>query len=340
MSLPRRAVLSLAACAVVVDVNAGCADVVGSDVGLPDYAVVAHRGLSGHAPEESRVAYELARDLGVDYLEGDVQRTADGVLVLFHDDDLKRVTDVADVFPDRVDDGVTTFTYAELAQLDLGAAFNAAHEDKKNDAFVPTRILTLDALVDVAFAGAVHRPGLYLETKSPENSPGIEEDNLALLAARGFVPDADRDVDAPGGSEFRRNRDVQVARTSAKLIVQSFERASLERFKRLAPQVPRTLLFDSSTSVGDAVDAASDLDVDAHLGPIGYSSFGWDISAIHAAGKVAHPWVINEGWQLDLVNSFGVDGVFSDFAERALAKQGRASEDDVAPLLQAVVADD
>lgn len=327
--------MSRALCALLLAlpflVQLGCADVVGSELGLPDYAVVAHRGLSGHAPEESRVAYELARDLGVDYLEGDVQRTADGVLVLFHDDDLQRVTDVADVFPDRAGDGVTTFTLAELLQLDLGAAFNAAHEDRKNDAFVPTRILTLDELVDVAFAGVVHQPGLYLETKSPENSPGIEEEILALLAGRGFVPDADRDAD-----EFHRNHDVQVARTSAKLIVQSFERASLEHFRALAPQVPRTFLFDSQTSVGDAVEIASDVDVDAHLGPIGYSSFAWDISAIHGAGKVAHPWVINEGWQLDLVNSFGVDGVFSDFAERALAKQGRASEDDVLPLLQAL----
>ena len=94
----------------------------------------------------------------------------------------------------------------------------------------------------------------------------------------------------------------------------SFDLDSLARFQTIAPLLPRVVLFDTETDVGDAVAAAVDLD--AEVAPIGYRSFGWDISAIHGAGKVAHPWVINEGWQRDLVNGFGADGVFTDFAER------------------------
>jgi glycerophosphoryl diester phosphodiesterase len=313
---------------VILALAGGCADVDAVSLGFPEQGVIAHRGLAGHAPEESALGYEIARDLGVDWLEGDVQRSSDGVLVLFHDEDLRSLTDVEDVFPDRKGEGVSGFTFAELRELDLGTAYNKAHEDKASDVFVGARIMSLEELIDIQFAGAVHLPGLYLETKDPEKYAGIEEEIVALLTARGLRPDLERDERA-----FRSDTDgVRVGRTRAKVVLQSFDKDSLERFRALAPDVPRTFLFDGKTSVDDAVAAAAD--VDAHLAPIGYSAFGWDISAIHAAGKVAHAWTINEGWQLDLVNGFGVDAVLADVAERALDKAGHGKEDDVKGLLR------
>ncbi|MGV8378035.1 glycerophosphodiester phosphodiesterase family protein, partial [Pseudomonas aeruginosa] len=68
-------------------------------------------------PEETAAAYLLARDLGADYLEADVQRSRDGVLVALHDDTLERTTDVAEVFPERAKDPVSSFTLAELKRL-------------------------------------------------------------------------------------------------------------------------------------------------------------------------------------------------------------------------------
>ncbi|EPM99942.1 glycerophosphodiester phosphodiesterase, partial [Pseudomonas syringae pv. actinidiae ICMP 18804] len=73
-----------------------------------------HRGASFDAPEETIPAYTLARDLGADYLEMDIQRTKDGVLIALHDDVLERTTNIAQVFPTRVKDPVSTFTLAEL----------------------------------------------------------------------------------------------------------------------------------------------------------------------------------------------------------------------------------
>lgn len=58
--------------------------------------VIAHRGASGHRPEHSRSAYELAVGLGADAIEPDLVPTRDGVLVLRHENEVSGTTDVAD----------------------------------------------------------------------------------------------------------------------------------------------------------------------------------------------------------------------------------------------------
>lgn len=58
--------------------------------------VIAHRGASGHRPEHSRSAYELAVELGADAIEPDLVPTKDGVLVLRHENEVSGTTDVAD----------------------------------------------------------------------------------------------------------------------------------------------------------------------------------------------------------------------------------------------------
>src|SRR5829696_6005747 len=52
--------------------------------------VIAHRGASAYAPENTMPAFELAVRQGADLIELDVQRSADGVLVVFHDDTTER----------------------------------------------------------------------------------------------------------------------------------------------------------------------------------------------------------------------------------------------------------
>ena len=55
--------------------------------------IVAHRGASGYAPENTLAAFDLAVKMKADYIEIDVQRTKDGKLVIIHDNTVDRTTD-------------------------------------------------------------------------------------------------------------------------------------------------------------------------------------------------------------------------------------------------------
>src|SRR5215470_12548083 len=74
--------------------------------------VIAHRGASAYAPENTMPAFELALRQGADMIELDVQRSADGALVVFHDDTTERW--------DGRKRRATECTLAELHALDIG----------------------------------------------------------------------------------------------------------------------------------------------------------------------------------------------------------------------------
>ncbi len=88
-----------------------------SDAALPYFSpptprVFAHRGLATGAPENTLAAFSRALEAGAGYLESDVRATRDGVAVLAHDTDLRRLTGRTD--------RVAGLTAAELGEVDLG----------------------------------------------------------------------------------------------------------------------------------------------------------------------------------------------------------------------------
>ncbi len=85
--------------------------------------LIAHRGASTLAPENTLAAMQAAADLGVYGLETDVSVSRDGVLFLMHDSTLRRTTNVAQVYPGREDDPVESFTWDELSRLNAGSWF-------------------------------------------------------------------------------------------------------------------------------------------------------------------------------------------------------------------------
>lgn len=109
--------------------------------------VIAHRGASSLAPENTMAAVQVALDLGVDMIEIDVHRTSDGELVVIHD-----------VTVDRTTDGegfVSRLTLAEVRELDAGSWFGRSFSNER----IPTLREVLEATKD--------KVTLLIELKGP-----------------------------------------------------------------------------------------------------------------------------------------------------------------------------
>jgi glycerophosphoryl diester phosphodiesterase len=102
-----------------------------------DHAVIAHRGTTYWAPEETEAAYRWARQMGADYLEVDIQRSKDGVLLALHDNNLNRTTNCSEIFPEDSLFRAGNYTYEELMQLDAGSWFNQAFPERARTAYTP-----------------------------------------------------------------------------------------------------------------------------------------------------------------------------------------------------------
>ncbi len=126
--------------------------------------VIAHRGASADAPENTLAAFRAAWSQGVSWLETDVQPTADLVPVLFHDDTLERTTDGSGA--------LRKTALHDLANLDAGSWFDAA--------FAAERIPTLHALLTALPLSA----GVLLEIKGPHTAAELIAE-LAVVRATG-----------------------------------------------------------------------------------------------------------------------------------------------------------
>ncbi|KTB71384.1 MULTISPECIES: glycerophosphodiester phosphodiesterase [Pseudomonas] len=333
--------------------------------GLPWPAVIAHRGASFDAPEETIPAYTLARDLGADYLEMDIQRTKDGVLIALHDDVLERTTNIAEVFPTRVKDPVSTFTLAELKQLDAGSWFNKAYPDRARASYSGLQILTLDEVIDIAEGGA-NKPGLYIETKVPNKFPGVEADLKKVLTKRGWL--AQRPAAAAGH--------VNVAHMPGRVVLQTFEKQSLELLQKEMPKVPKVMLLwigegsiepKSSVAFKDsgAKDKASYYAAQevkspeefqkwidwakAHgaigTGPSSQLAKGGDQSYMdlvkpwmnnltHEKGMVIHPYTVDDAEDFKRISNDGVDGFFTNRTAELLKFYGRPAKESIETILK------
>lgn len=264
---------------------------IATQLGMPYPAVIAHRGASAIAPESSALAFIKARDQGADYLEADLQRTKDGKIIVFHDPNLKRVSNALEVFPKRQDEEVGSFTYAQLKQLDID-------------------IITLKDLIDIA-KGGEYTPGLALETKNPQKYPGIEEEIVAILSEEGWLNPTNNKEEVS-----KRNDKKDLAKT----IFFSFEVDSLKKFRELAPKVPRLLLITdnmiSRRGWKSWLEKAEGLA--QGLGTKGFMNWPWYIAAAHDKGLFVLPYTINRLWQLKILAYFQSSGYITDRPEAVL----------------------
>ena len=271
---------------------------------LESFQVIAHRGASGHAPESTMAAYTLAHEWGADYLELDAQLTSDGELVIFHDDTL-----------DRTSDGeghINDYTLEELKALDTGTWFNAANADKADPAFKGAQILTLDAL----FKRFGHDTRYYIEAKSPQLNPGLEEALVEALEEHSMIE-------------------------SGRVLVQSFEQDSLLKVHELNEHIPLIQLVWYSPSETDSdrltewtgvTPGPTDI-TDANFQAIAEYASGISTNVtydgddvISAAfiqkaqenGLPVHVYTLNNKADMQRLLDWGVSGVFTDFPDRLI----------------------
>ena len=131
--------------------------------------VTAHRGFSRKAPENTLPAFEAAMDCGADYIELDVQLTADDVLVVCHDDKLDRTTDGTGK--------LSSFTYDELMQFSAGSWFG------KDGEFDDVRIPSMTEVLDLVGKDIM----LNIEIKRSGDPKRTAEKVVELVEEYGIV---------------------------------------------------------------------------------------------------------------------------------------------------------
>ncbi|GEN27140.1 glycerophosphoryl diester phosphodiesterase [Halovibrio variabilis] len=271
---------------------------------LQSFQVIAHRGASGHAPESTMAAYELAHEWEVDYLELDVQITSDGELVVFHDDTIERTSDG--------EGKINDYTLEELRTLDTGTWFNEANPDSADAAFAGAPMLTLDALFD-RFG---HDARYYIETKSPQLNPGLEEALVETLEEYDMVE-------------------------SGRVLVQSFEQDSLLKVQALNDDVPLIQLVWYSPSEEDdsrlvewtGVTPGSAEITDEDFQEVAEYAVGLGTNYLYDGREVidadfvkqaqenglpVHVYTVNETDDMERLMEMGVNGLFTNYPDRLL----------------------
>ncbi|MDT0379909.1 glycerophosphodiester phosphodiesterase family protein [Streptomyces sp. DSM 42041] len=243
--------------------------------------VVAHRGASAYAPENTLAAVDAAHDLGFAWVENDVQRTRDGELVVLHDESLARTTDVEEVFPDRAPWRVADFTAAEVARLDAGSWFG--------EEFAGERIPTLEQYLRRVEANGQR---LLLELKKPTLYPGVESQTLKELANEGWL---DRQ---------------HVAR---RLVIQSFEAGTVRTVHELAPEVTTGFLGTPAAADLPGYAAFTDqINPNHSTVTADYVSEVQALEGAHGRPLEVFTWTVDDAATARRVAEAGVDGIISN----------------------------
>lgn len=237
----------------------------------------AHRGGALEAPENTIEAFAAGMKAGADRLELDVHATADGEVVVLHDETLDRTTDGTGLVREK--------TLAEVRELDAGAKF-VADDGSRPFAGKGVRIPTL-AEVFEAFSGVP----LNIEIK--QNAPQIEAQVLAVIdrfSARSQVLLA-----AEVGEIMERIRVAAPDVPSGTSLEDGAEFLDLWAKNRLDDYRPRGIAFQiPPTFMGEPL-------VTPEL-----------VELAHGKGVEVHVWTIDEADEIERLLGLGVDGIMTD----------------------------
>jgi len=267
---------------------------------LPQFPMnIAHRGARSLAPENTLAAARQALAAGADMWELDVTLTADGELIVLHDDTLNRTTNVDALYPLRAPWKAHTFLLNEIRELDAGSWF-----------------VRQDPFGQIA-SGAVTRE--VCDSYRGEKIPTLEE---ALL----FTRDNDwrvnieiKDLGKAPGNRIIVERVLYLVRKlemAEQVLISSFNENYLIRSKQMSPHVETAALVAMP-----AVLAARKL---KYLHAKAYHPRKGAISplrirSLQQQGFAVNVWTVNEGSDLKRYIEWGVDGLITDFPQRLQA---------------------
>lgn len=249
---------------------------------LPDEKImtIAHRGSSGYAPESTLASYRLGVKMKADYIEIDVQMTADGELIAMHDKTVDRTTNGTG--------RVKSMTLAQIKTLDAGSWFNEKHPIYAREDYTNEKVPTLREIFE-AFGKDTR---YMLETKDPEDYPGMEEKMWALV------------------EEFDLRKHVAV---------QSFSEISLKKIREWDKDVPLFQLLWYNRPARISERALSE--IGAYANGIGANYLRIDesyVDKVKEAGLLIYPYTVNYQVNMENAVKWGVDGVHTDFPDRFL----------------------
>ncbi len=261
---------------------------------LPAPWLVAHRGGSLLAPENTLAAFDRAATLGADAIETDVRLSSDGVVMVFHDEDTARITGVPGTIEGR--------TAAELTALDAGFAFTPdggrSFPHRGRGVAIPT------------FADALARyPSMRFNVDAKSDDPRLAEALAAVIAAAGAE-------DRVCGGSFS---DAQAERLGA----------LLPRCARYLPEQAATChVLAAKTGQADAAcpggydlaDLPHRLDA---LVVVDAPVLAW----FHARGIPVHVWTVDDEAEMRALLALGVDGIVTDRPDLLRRVLGRALAD-------------
>ncbi|GIO24159.1 glycerophosphodiester phosphodiesterase family protein [Oceanobacillus sp. J11TS1] len=233
---------------------------------------IAHRGASGHAPENTMAAFEKAFVMKADYIEIDVQMTKDGELIAIHDTTVDRTTNGTG--------SVGDYTLEEIQQLDAGGWFGPE--------FAGERIPTFEEVIDT-YRGKI---GLLIELKSAELYPGVEEKVAEALMKR--------NMHKPNNK---------------KIIIQSFNHASVQQSKALLPNIPHGVLAGTSWANVTDEQLAQFATYADFFNPNMNIVTDELVDRVHHAGMKMYPYTVRTQEQANNLFERNVDGIITDFPE-------------------------
>lgn len=132
-----------------------------------EVAIIAHRGAAGSRPENTMASVEKAIEDGADWVEIDVQETADGQVAVVHDSDFMKAA--------GVDLKVWNATTEDLARIDIGSRFDPAYADQRTP------------LLGDVLAAAKGRAGVIIELKYYGHDVDLEKRVIEAVEKAGMA---------------------------------------------------------------------------------------------------------------------------------------------------------